>query len=182
MALPHSFALSQCLSLAPPCPNFCPMSQNSLFNCHRKAPLPSIRSCRPTAIHFFGAPTMCHRLQNGARIKNAWHLLSMQGCGHQGGAHMNIPTHTLHARVCTHCGPGGGGSAGKEAQRALASVTGRGPLVGSQGGRESDSLGGMRLELGFDGWVRTGGWYSGVRVGLLCAKAEKQEGEERDTS
>lgn len=22
---------------------------------------------------------------------------------------MNIPTHTLHARVCTHCGPGGGG-------------------------------------------------------------------------
>lgn len=108
MALPHSFALSQCLSLAPPCPNFCPMSQNSLFNCHRKAPLPSIRSCRPTAIHFFGAPTMCHRLQNGARIKNAWHLLSMQGCGHQGGAHMNIPTHTLHARVCTHCGPGGG--------------------------------------------------------------------------
>lgn len=38
------------------------------------------------------------------------------------------------------------------------------------------------MELGFDGWVRTGGWYSGVGVGLLGAKAEKQEGEERDTS
>lgn len=69
---------------------------------------------------------MCHRLQNGARIKNAWHLLSMQGCGHQGGAHMNIPTHTLHARVCTHCGPGGGGVLGRRHKEHLLLLQGGG--------------------------------------------------------